>query len=523
MEVGVDLRFGRLWPHGPIADFERQSRLVEIEQRRGDHLALAPPAIGTDHGGAIVRREAQQHRRLIDAAGATGVLDPGKQQARIVAERRGNSPQQRRAHGRASGLDASLGQRQNVGTGKRRGAGGGADVTGVDQAVGAIFVIVLLKRSAEVAQDDALGQGVEIAVAPQGADDLRRLVAAPRRFRRVRRGDLSRTRLRLAAGEKLGDLRRSLGMRGQFGFLALANPAAAWPGRMGLEEGGERGEGRMGVGAQGRPFQRRSPAASFAAWASAARPADVAPIVEDRGLRTERRRRRGRVWRGGRSGWGRRNRGEGADDGPGAWDVGISELRREGGAARSGLLARRRELGGGICTNAASRAHADRAAPPGLGSASANWAARSASLNAASGGGGGWRRAGRWPRNQRRRSVHRRRSAARQPPAAPLDRRRRLARAASSTRAAEEPMALLVDRRQLGGRPARLRGERNQASAGADGEKKARMENRHGSNPLRRGWTNFADQDLNLGPRRAAPFAWDAPELCVGRLAGAMD
>ena len=33
VEVGVDLGFGRLWPHGPIADFERQSRLVEIEQR----------------------------------------------------------------------------------------------------------------------------------------------------------------------------------------------------------------------------------------------------------------------------------------------------------------------------------------------------------------------------------------------------------------------------------------------------------------------------------------------------------
>ena len=66
-----------------------------------------------------MRREAQQHRGLIDAAGATGVLDPGKQQARIVAQRRGNSPQQRRAHGRASGRDASLGQRQNVGTGKR--------------------------------------------------------------------------------------------------------------------------------------------------------------------------------------------------------------------------------------------------------------------------------------------------------------------------------------------------------------------------------------------------------------------
>ena len=92
VEIGVDLGFGRLRPRRLVADFERQPRLVEIEQRRGDHLALAPPAIGADEGGAIARREAQQHRGLVDAAGAAGVLDPGEQEAGIVAERRQERP-----------------------------------------------------------------------------------------------------------------------------------------------------------------------------------------------------------------------------------------------------------------------------------------------------------------------------------------------------------------------------------------------------------------------------------------------
>ena len=48
-----------------------------------------------------------------------------------------------------------------------------------------------------------------------------------------------------------------------------------------------------------------------------------------------------------------------------------------------------------------------------------------------------------------------------------------------ATGAAEKPMALSSIAASLGGRPAPFRGERNQAGAGAYGEKKARMENRH--------------------------------------------
>ena len=474
VEIGVDLGFGRLRPHGLIADFERQPRLVEIEQRRGDHLALAPPAIGADHGGAIVRREAQQHRRLVDAAGAAGVLDPGEQEAGIVAERRRNGLDQRGGHRRARRLDAGLGQRENVGTGKRRGAQGGAAVTGVDQAVGAIFVIGLDERSAEVAQDDAFGQGVEIAVAPQGSDYLRRLVVAAHRSRRARRGDLSRARLRLAAGEKLGDLRRSLGMRGQFGFLPVANRAAAWPRRMGLEEGRKRCEGRMRVGAQRRPFQRRSPGRVACGLCERREARSVAPVIEDRGLGTERRRRRKLAWRGNHGRKGRRNRGEGALRRRRAWNVGISELRREAGVARGGLLGRGRCAGVGNSTDAASRTETDRARRRRLPEGCVK---RGQGADVGGRGGGG----------ERNNLVD--------PPI----------RGAQPRIDARRPNGASVDRRDLAGRPARLRGERNQASAGADGEKKARMENRHGSNPPRRGWTNFADQDLTFGPA-ACPF-----------------
>ena len=59
VEVGVDLGLGRIWPDGLIADLERQSRLVEVEQRAGDHLALAPPPVPIDERVAIARRKAQ--------------------------------------------------------------------------------------------------------------------------------------------------------------------------------------------------------------------------------------------------------------------------------------------------------------------------------------------------------------------------------------------------------------------------------------------------------------------------------
>ena len=86
MEGRVDLSLGRIGPDGLVADLERKSRLVEVEQRTGDHLPLAPPSIRIDDPDAIVWREAQHDRRLVDAPRATRVLDPGEQETGIVAQ-----------------------------------------------------------------------------------------------------------------------------------------------------------------------------------------------------------------------------------------------------------------------------------------------------------------------------------------------------------------------------------------------------------------------------------------------------
>jgi hypothetical protein len=249
VEGRVDLSLGRVGPDGLVADFKSKSRLVEVEERAGDHLPLAPPSIRIDDGGAIVRREAQHDRRLVDAPRAAGVLDPGEQETGIVTQSLGNRSDHRGAKRRASRRDAGLGERQDVGTGKRRSAGASAKVTGVEQAVGPISVVGLGERRAEFAQDDALRQGVEIPVTPQGAYDLRRLLGAAHHLRRARRGDLARARLRRLTGEICGDLRGQQRMRNEIGFLPLANPATAWPARVRLKEGGERREGRMRVGA----------------------------------------------------------------------------------------------------------------------------------------------------------------------------------------------------------------------------------------------------------------------------------
>ena len=92
MEGGVDPILGRVGRRGLVADLEREARLVEIEELARDHPPLAPPSIGTDQRGAILRREAQKQRRLIDAVGAPGVLDPREHEAWIVAERQREPP-----------------------------------------------------------------------------------------------------------------------------------------------------------------------------------------------------------------------------------------------------------------------------------------------------------------------------------------------------------------------------------------------------------------------------------------------
>ena len=75
MEGRVHLSLGCVRPDRLVTDFKRKSRLVEIEESAGDHLPLAPPSIRIDKRRGIVRREAQQDRRLVEPPGAASVLD----------------------------------------------------------------------------------------------------------------------------------------------------------------------------------------------------------------------------------------------------------------------------------------------------------------------------------------------------------------------------------------------------------------------------------------------------------------
>jgi hypothetical protein len=58
-----------------VAKFEREARLVEIEQFARDLPPFAPPTVGVDQDRAIARRQFEQHRRLVSAIRAPGVLN----------------------------------------------------------------------------------------------------------------------------------------------------------------------------------------------------------------------------------------------------------------------------------------------------------------------------------------------------------------------------------------------------------------------------------------------------------------
>ena len=75
MEVGVDLVGGIVRSDHVVAKFEREARLVEIEQFARDLPPFAPPTVGVDQDRAIVQRQLEQHRRLVSAIRAPGVLN----------------------------------------------------------------------------------------------------------------------------------------------------------------------------------------------------------------------------------------------------------------------------------------------------------------------------------------------------------------------------------------------------------------------------------------------------------------
>ena len=193
--------------------------------------------------------------------------------------------------------DAGLSEREDVGTGKRRGAGASAEVARIEQAVGAIGVVGLGERSAEFAQDDALGERIEIAVAPKArmicdASSARPIACAARAAAILPALDCGGSLAKNAA--------TSAGACGCAASSASCRSrihAAAWPARMSL-----RGKRRAMRRTDGRPHATTPIRAPIARRVSGRRgerreARDVALLVEDRGLQKSGRRRQGGVSR----------------------------------------------------------------------------------------------------------------------------------------------------------------------------------------------------------------------------------
>ena len=255
VEGGVDLVGGIVRPDCLVAKLEGESRLIEIEQLARDHPPFAPPPAGIDQRRAIARRELEQRRRLIGAVRAPGVLDAGELETGIIPERWRDRQRQRRRQRPARRGDPGPCERQDVRAGEGGRAQGGGETLGIEQTVGAIFVVGPGDDGAEFAQDEAFGREVEVAVAPQGANDPSSLAVAAGGARRARLDDRSRARSRRPGGEKRRDLGRRLGMNEQIGFLLAPNPSRVRPSGMGLGEGGERRESGMSVRTERRPFE----------------------------------------------------------------------------------------------------------------------------------------------------------------------------------------------------------------------------------------------------------------------------
>ena len=163
--------------------------------------------------------------------------------------------------------------------------------------VGAILMVRPGQDRSEVAQDRALGPGIEIAVAPQGPDDADRLVRLAELAERAGVGQLARVGLRRPGGEKRQDLGGAGRSDEKLRLLAIAEIAVAGPARMRGCEGGERGEGRMRIGPQRRPFQGEAAVGVGLGPGEGGEAGEVALAVGDRRGRDDRRRRQ--LWRRG--------------------------------------------------------------------------------------------------------------------------------------------------------------------------------------------------------------------------------
>ena len=239
MKGGVDLR-----RHGGRrrggAERERLARLADVEQLARDHAPLAPPLVGIDQRRRVGRRERQPAGRLAGAIGAPRVLDAREQQAGVLLQRRRNGGDRARpVSGPLAAAMRASASATSSGPASAAARNAAAALLGVEQPVGAIFVVGAGEQRGESLERLRFAPRIEVVVAPQRRDDRRRLVAAAGFEHGARQGELAGRRARRIGGEARGDDFGGRVVGVEAPLLDRANPVAARPMRVG---GGESGE-----------------------------------------------------------------------------------------------------------------------------------------------------------------------------------------------------------------------------------------------------------------------------------------
>ena len=253
MEGGVDMGGhggGRRAGAELIGVFE----IAAIEPFARHHAPLRPPFVGIDQLGGIMGRQRQPGRGVGRAVGAPRVLHAGEQQAWVGLQRGGHGGDGARRKRAAHRLDARVRQRDFVGSRQSGGAHRGPDIFGIEQAIGAVFMISAGQEDGEFLEHFALGAGFEVAFAPQPADQPCRLVLTAARHGRACRGENPSRRVRRILREHRLDRGRGGMLAVEPAFLHVPHPVGGGPVLVGGLEGGE--PIAIGAGPQRHPFER---------------------------------------------------------------------------------------------------------------------------------------------------------------------------------------------------------------------------------------------------------------------------
>ena len=113
-----------------------------------------------------MRSEREPGRGIGRPVGAPRILHPREEQARVGLQRGGHGGDRAWRKRAAHRFDPGIRERDFVRSRQRGGAKRGRDLLGVEQPVGAVFVIGAGQQHAEFLENPALGGIVEIEVAP---------------------------------------------------------------------------------------------------------------------------------------------------------------------------------------------------------------------------------------------------------------------------------------------------------------------------------------------------------------------